>query len=179
MFAWIDNLLCGTDKLLLLSPLNIHSSLLSRSCPWKCCILPTDASVRYFVWSWNCCHKAKYLEDMRVKFLMALVREHSAPANNEILSEGVIGGNVENLDQHLHEQCCPLWQWQSLLCQRWRTTRVVREGGNSAAHDLNVVKRLGFSGIGVTLVLPIGIWNKIVCKKSVQIYYNLAWSPWT
>ena len=40
-----ENLSCGTDKLLLFSPLNIPSSLLSRFCPQKCCILPVD----------NCC----------------------------------------------------------------------------------------------------------------------------
>ena len=39
------------------------------------------------------------------------------------------------------------------------STRAVREGGNSAAHDLPVIaaKRLGFSGIGVAWLLPIGI----------------------
>ena len=31
-------------------------------------------------------HKAKYLADMRVKFLVELVREHSAPAQDEIPS---------------------------------------------------------------------------------------------
>ena len=48
LYAWIENLSSGTDKLLLLSPLNIHSILLSRSCLRKCCIiqciLPTAVS---------------------------------------------------------------------------------------------------------------------------------------
>ena len=44
IYAWIENLSCGTDKLVLLSPLIIHASLLSRSCPRKCCMLPTAVS---------------------------------------------------------------------------------------------------------------------------------------
>ena len=43
------------------------------------------------------------------------------------------------------------------MCRTWRTTRVFREGGDSAAHDLIVARRLGFSDVGVTLVSPIGI----------------------
>ena len=87
--AWIENLSCGTDKLLLFSPLNIHSSLLSRSCPRKCCILPTAVSGCFcsllcLIWK-----RRRYLADMLVKFLIELEREHSAPANEEILSEGV------------------------------------------------------------------------------------------
>ena len=46
--AWIENFLCGsysgTDKLLLLSPLNIQPSLVSRSSPRKCCKLLTAVS---------------------------------------------------------------------------------------------------------------------------------------
>ena len=44
IYARIENLSCGTDKLLLLSPLNIHSGLISRSCPQKCYILPIAVS---------------------------------------------------------------------------------------------------------------------------------------
>ena len=68
-------------------------------------------------------------------------------------------GDAEDLDQYQYEPCWQLWRWQSWSCPRWRTRRTVREGGNSAAHDLPVIaaKRLGFSGIGVAWLLPIGI----------------------
>ena len=76
LYAWIENLSSGTDKLLLLSPLNIHSILLSRSCLRKCCIiqciLPTAVSGCFrllLCLIWNGSDEAKYLADMRVKVL--------------------------------------------------------------------------------------------------------------
>ena len=37
----------------------------------------------------DCSNKAKFLADMRVKFLMELEGEHSAPAHYEIPSDGI------------------------------------------------------------------------------------------
>ena len=102
----------------------------------SCKQLFLDASVHYFVCSGNGGDKVKYLADILVKFLMKLEREHSAPANDEILNEGVNWWLCGQPGSTPSEQCCPgtcqLWLWQSWLCRRWQTTRVVWEGGNSA-----------------------------------------------
>ena len=77
-------------------------------------IIILDASVHYYVWSGNSSHKAKHLEDMRFKFPNGNIQllPNCVPMTRSLVKES-IGGNVENLDQHQHELCCPLWRWQS------------------------------------------------------------------
>ena len=78
---------------------------------------------------------------VQFKFLMKFDRENSAPANDEILSKGLTGGNMGNLDQHQHEQCCPLLSWQSWSCQTRRTNRIVQEGGPGRRFRLSRLDR--------------------------------------
>ena len=117
-------------------------------CCWKLpfanlCDLKT-AAIRQNIW--------RISRGMCVKFLMELKREHSAPA-------------TEWQDPDWRGQLVAMWKnwinintnsvaivavsiWQSCSCQRWWATRLNQcrsGGGNSAAHDLIIAKRLGFS----------------------------------
>ena len=116
---------------------------------------------------------------------MDIELEHSAPAKGDIISARdqlvAMRKTWINTNKDSVGICANFVAVAKLVVpknqRRWRTARAIREGSLSTAYNLIATKLLGLSGIGVTLVSPIGIWNKcllIICADLLPFTTDLV-----